>query len=174
MLIAPAATEPPTPSCYHRRGTFKLEVTYAYAQACYSAFSRGSDVADFLVPVQAAPITPLSAAAKPNTQDGGSTIQVRWGGWGWGWGVGAGIGALASAALIGAAIANSPYYYGGYYPYYGGYPYYGYGYPYGYSTPYYPSYSYGYYRPYRHYYVSHRSYWRNSYGMYRVRHYRHW
>jgi len=56
------------------------------------------------VPVQAAPITPLSAAAKPNTQDGGSTIQVRWGGWGWGWGVGAGIGALASAALIGAAI----------------------------------------------------------------------
>ena len=33
------------------------------------------------VPVQAAPITPLSAVAKPNTQDGGTTIPVRW--WGW-------------------------------------------------------------------------------------------
>src|ERR1700751_4331085 len=48
MLTAAAATKPPTPRCDHRRGTFKLEVTYAYAQACYSAFSRGSDVADFL------------------------------------------------------------------------------------------------------------------------------
>jgi hypothetical protein len=139
------------------------------------------------VPVQAAPITPLSAAAKPNAEDGGSIVQVRWGGWhggwghgwhggGWGWGVGA----LAAGALIGAAIA-SPYYYGGYYPYYDyGYPYYGYGYPYGYSTAYYPSYSYGYYRPIRRYYfghryyVGHRPYWRHSYGMYRVHHYRHW
>lgn len=114
------------------------------------------------VPVQAAPITPLSAAAKPNVQDGGSAIQVRWGGWrgGWGGGWGWGVGALAAGALVGAAIA-SPYYYGGYYPSYGygypsygyGYPSYGYGYPYGYARAYYPSYGYGYYRPYRRYYA---------------------
>ena len=73
------------------------------------------------VPVRAAPVTPLSAAAKSNVQDNGSAIQVRWGGWhggGWGWG------ALAAGALIGAAV-SSPYYYGGYYRSYG----YGYGYP---------------------------------------------
>jgi hypothetical protein len=83
------------------------------------------------VPVEAAPITPLSAAARPNTQDGGSTIPVRW--WGWrGGGLGWGIGALAAGALIGAAIA-SPYTYGGYYSGYG-YPYSGYGYGYGYGS----------------------------------------
>lgn len=130
------------------------------------------------LPVQAAPITPLSAAAKLNTQDGGSTIQVRW--WGWrGGGFGWGVGALAAGALIGAAIATSPYTYGGYYPYSGyGYPYsgygYGYGYPYGYSSAYYPSYSYGYYRPIRRFHVVHHPYWRHSFGMYRGRHFRHW
>lgn len=130
-------------------------------------------------PVQAAPIPPV--AAKPYAQDDGSAIQVRWGhGWhGGGWhggGFGWGLGALAAGALIGAAVA-SPYYYGGYpgysygygYPYYGGY---GYGYPYAYAPAYYPSY--GYYRPIRRYHVWHRPYWGNSYGMYRVRHYRYW
>ncbi|HUN95377.1 MAG TPA: hypothetical protein VMU69_03955 [Bradyrhizobium sp.] len=131
------------------------------------------------VPAQAAPIAPLSVAAKPDTQGAGSAIQVRWGGrgWGGGWGWGWGVGALAAGALVGAAIANSsPYYYGGYYPYggYGG-PYYGYGYGYpygGYSVPYYPAYGYGYYRAYPRYYAGYRPYWRNSYGMYRV--YRRW
>jgi len=130
-----------------------------------------------VVPVKAAPITPLSAAAKPNTQDGGSTIPVRW--WGWrGGGLGWGIGALAAGALIGAAIA-SPYTYGGYYSGYG-YPYsgygygYGYGYPYGYSSVYYPSYSYGYYRPIRRVHVVSHPYWRHSFGMYRARHFRRW
>ena len=134
------------------------------------------------LPVQAAPLTALSAAAKPVAQDSGA-IQVRWGGWG-GWhggGIGFGIGALAAGALIGAAIA-SPYYYGGYGGYggyYGGYPSYSYGYPYGYggygySTAYYPAYSYSYYRPYRRVYAGYRPYWRNSYGMYRVHHYRHY
>jgi hypothetical protein len=134
------------------------------------------------VPVQAAPITPLSTAAKPSAQDG-SAIQVRWGGWrggGWGWrGGGWGVGALAAGAVIGAAIA-SPYAYGGYYPYSGyGSPYYGYGpaygysYPYGYSTAYYPGYSYG-YGAYPRYYAGPRPYWRSSYGMYGVRPYRGW
>ena len=132
------------------------------------------------LPVQAAPLTALSAAAKP-TEQSSQAIQVRWGGWrgGWGWGGGGaalGFGALAAGALIGAAIASSgPYYYGGGYPYYGGYPSYGYGY----STAYYPAYSYGYYRPYRQFYAGYRP-WRQSYGMYRtygvraVRHYRRW
>ncbi len=130
------------------------------------------------VPVQAAPLTALSAAAKPAAQDTNVT-QVRWGGWHGGWhggGIGFGIGALAAGALIGAAV-TSPYYYGGYYPYYGGYPayyggYYSYGYPYAYSTVTYPANSYGYYRPYyRHY--AYRHHWRHSYAMYRVHHYRH-
>src|ERR1700761_7517977 len=76
-------------------------------------------------PAQAAPITPLSIASKPVSQ-AGSVIQVRWGGgWrggGWGWrggGFGWGVGALAAGAVIGAAIAGSPYYGGGYYPAYG-------------------------------------------------------
>jgi hypothetical protein len=51
-------------------------------------------------PAQATPITPLSAVAKPSSQNG-SAIQVRWGGghggWGHGW-----HGALAAGALIGA------------------------------------------------------------------------
>ena len=68
-----------------------------------------------IAPVNSAPITPLSIAAKPGDQ----IEQVRWGGWhggwrggGWGWGVGA----LAAGALIGGAVAaaTAPYY-GGYY-----------------------------------------------------------
>lgn len=148
-----------------------------------AALSLAGAMSLVCLPVQAAPLTPLSAAAKPVAQ-GSDAIQVRWGGWHGGWhggGWGLGFGALAAGALIGAAI-SAPYAYGGYY---GGYPYYGgsydypaysysYGYPYGYgySTAYYPTYSYGYYRPYRRYYVGHRPYWRNSYGMYRVHHYR--
>jgi hypothetical protein len=119
----------------------------------------------------AAPLTPLSAAAKPALADS-NTVQVRFGGWGGGWhggwgrgwgggwgrgwgggwgGWGWGIGALAAGALIGAAIASpvyaAPYYYGGY-PYGGyGYPYYGYG-------GYYPTYAY--YQP----------RWRRSYAWY--------
>jgi hypothetical protein len=112
-------------------------------------------------PAQAAPVTPLSAAAKAH--DSG-TVQVRYGwgggwrggfggwhgGWGprgWGWGAGA----LAAGALIGAAAA-APYYGGygyggGYYPYYDEpAPYYGNGYGYG---GYYPAYGYrAYPRPY--------------------------
>jgi hypothetical protein len=105
------------------------------------------------VPAIAAPVTSLSAAAKPMTQES-DRVQVRFGGWhgGWGgWHGGRGFpaGALAGA-LIGAAIA-APYYGGGYYAYYDddyGYPappYYGYpappfGYPaipYGYPAQYY-------------------------------------
>jgi hypothetical protein len=102
-------------------------------------------------PAQAAPNTPLSAMAKAH--DNGA-VQVRygwgggWRGWGprgWGWGAGA----LATGALVGAAVAT-PYYYGsdyggGYYPYYEApapYPYDAYA-VYG---GYYPAY--GYYRPY--------------------------
>jgi hypothetical protein len=141
------------------------------------AVSLAGAVSLAALPVQAAPLTSLSAAAKPTTQDTGAIQQVRWGGW-HGGGFGFGIGALAAGALIGAAI-SSPYYYGAY-PYYAGYPYYGYGYgyPYGYTytTTYYPAYSYSYYRPYRrHYYAAYRPSWRHSYGMYRVHHhYRHY
>jgi hypothetical protein len=146
-----------------------------------AALSFAAAISLASLPVQAAPLTALSAAAKPAAQDSNFT-QVRWGGW-HGGGIGFGIGALAAGALIGAAV-TSPYYYGGYSPYYGGYsPYYAgypayyggysYGYPYGYSSAYYPSYSYSYYRPrYRHY--AYRHHWRNSYGMYRVHHYRHY
>jgi hypothetical protein len=103
-------------------------------------------------PAYSAPITPLSASARPAQAD--SFVQVRFGGFrggfggfrgggfggwhgggwhrGFGWG---GVGALAAGAVIGGALA-APYYYGGD-PYYGGYDdaYYGsgYGYP-GYST----------------------------------------
>ena len=129
--------------------TLKLVAALSVA----GAFSLAS-----FVPVQAAPIAPLSAAAKPSAQDR-AAIQVRWAGWGWG--VGAG---LLAGALVGAAIA-SPFSYGGYAPYYGyGYAYYGY--PYGYSAAYYP-YSYAYYRPWR------RPYWQ-SYGMYRLHPHRRW
>ena len=106
------------------------------------------------VPAIAAPVTSLSAAAKPMAQES-NLVQVRFGGWhgGWGgwhgrggWHGGRGFpaGALAGA-LIGAAIAV-PYYGGGYYPYYDddyGYPALPYGYPahyYGYAPGYYPDY----------------------------------
>jgi hypothetical protein len=80
----------------------------------------------------AAPVTALSAAARPVVQQG-DLIQARFGGWhggGWhggGWRGGAGLAAGALAgALIGGAIAG-PYYGGGYYP--------SYGYSYGYADP---------------------------------------
>ncbi len=105
-------------------------------------------------PAIAAPVTPLSAAAKPMAQES-DVVQVRFGGWHGGWGGwhggrGFAAGALAGA-LIGTAIAG-PYYGGGYYPYYGGdygYSALPYGYPaysYGYAPGYYPDY--GYYRSY--------------------------
>jgi len=89
------------------------------------------------VPVQAAPLTALSAAARPDGQ-AGQVVQVRFGGfrgggfhggWGGGWhrggwrggGWGWGIGGLAAGALIGAAIAAPPYWDDPYYAY-GGYP----------------------------------------------------
>lgn len=145
-----------------------------------AALSLAGAISLASLPVQAAPLTALSAAAKPAAQDS-NAVQVRWGGWHGGWGgwhgggFGFGIGALAAGALIGAAIA-SPYY--GAYPYDGGYPAYGYGDPYGYSygytTTYYPAY--GYYRPYRHFYAGYHPYWRHSYAMYgaRVHHFRHY
>jgi hypothetical protein len=100
----------------------------------------------------AAPLTALSAAAKPTEQLSAAqanTMQVRWRGGGWGWrgggwrggwgGAGFGIGAgLLAGALIGSAIAG-PGYYGG--PYYGGYGYPGY--RYGYAPAYYSSYGWG-------------------------------
>jgi hypothetical protein len=99
------------------------------------------------VPVQAAPVTALSAAAKPDGP-AGQVVQVRFGGfhgggfhggwgggfhrgWGGGWrgggwhggGWGWGLGGLAAGALIGAAVASSsPYYWGDPYYAYGGYP----------------------------------------------------
>jgi|SRR5580692_656461 hypothetical protein len=90
------------------------------------------------VPAIAAPVTSLSAAAKPMAQES-DLVQVRFGGWhggsgGWHGGRGFPAGALAGA-LIGAAIA-APYYSGGYYTYYDddyGYP----ALPYGYSAHYY-------------------------------------
>jgi len=139
------------------------------------------------VPAQAAPMTPLSVAAKPAAGQS-DAVQVQWRGWGgwggrWGGGWGWGVGALAAGALVGAAIANSSPYYGGYGGYYPGYAYGGYGAGYGYtgygydddyystayypaySTGYYPAYSYGYSRPYGAY-AGYRPYWGNSYGMY--------
>jgi hypothetical protein len=111
------------------------------------------------------------AAVKAATS--GNTVNVRWGwghhgGW-WGPGIGVGIG----LGLLGAAaIASSPYYYGGYgcpYGYYGGYGcgygyagyYGGYGYPgYGYYGGYgYPAYAY-YARPYYGWGWRHHRHWR--------------
>jgi hypothetical protein len=124
----------------------------AAALSLVGALSLASDG-----PAQSAPLTGLSAAARPDAQQS-DAVQVRFGGWGGGWrgggwgggwrGRGWGWG-LAAGAVVGAAIA-SPYYYGGYYPYSGyGYGYPSYGYPdYGYAAEYYPAYSYGYYRPY--------------------------
>jgi len=84
-----------------------------------------------LGPANSAPLTALSAAAKPSDP---AVQQARWGGWhgGWGGGWGWGFGALAAGALIGGALAAAatPYYD----PYYYGY---GYGYPaYGYAPGY--------------------------------------
>jgi hypothetical protein len=96
------------------------------------------------VPAIAAPITPLSAAAKPMAES--DLVQVGFGGWHGGWGgwhggPGFAAGALAGA-LIGGAIAG-PYYGGGYYRYYED----DYGYsalPHGYAPEnyYYPRYAY--------------------------------
>jgi hypothetical protein len=62
-------------------------------------------------PALAAPLTPLSSAARPAAEQN-DMVQVRYG-WGWGgWGVGAG---LLAGALIGAAIAAPAY--GASYPY---------------------------------------------------------
>jgi len=109
-------------------------------------------------PAHAAPLTALSAAAKPVTQDT-NTVQVRWGGWHGGWGGGWGIGAgLLAGALIGTALAA---------PYYGAYPYYDGGYyGYGYAPAYYPAYAYRqYWRPVWRRHVWHRPYyWRHSYA----------
>jgi hypothetical protein len=131
-----------------------------------------------LAPASSAPLTALSAAAKPSEP---AVQQVRWGGWrggGWGGGWGWGFGALAAGALIGGALAaaTTPYYGYGYgYPAYGygyGYPAYGYGYQgypaYGYANPGYGySYpTYGYYRPYGAYAYSNRPYWRDRYYRY--------
>jgi hypothetical protein len=71
-------------------------------------------------PAIAAPVTPLSVAAKPMPQ-AGDLVQVRYGGWHGGGAFAAG---AIAGALIGAAVAG-PYYGGGYYPYHS----YGYGYP---------------------------------------------
>ena len=98
-------------------------------------------------PAVAAPVTSLSAAAKPVAQER-DLVQVRYGGWhggGGGWHGGRGFPAAAFAgALIGGAIAAAPYYGGGYYPSYDDD--YGYAAPYGYSAPYYgdPAPYYGY------------------------------
>ena len=87
-------------------------------------------------PAVAAPVTSLSAAAKPVAQER-DLVQVRYGGWhggGGGWHGGRGFPAAAFAgALIGGAIAAAPYYGGGYYPSYDDD--YGYAAPYGYSAP---------------------------------------
>jgi hypothetical protein len=96
------------------------------------------------VPSMAA--VPTAIAAIKNAPSD-NTVSVRWWGWhhhhGW-WGPAIGLG--IGLGLLGAAIATSPYYYGGYYGcppygYYGGYYGCGYGYPayYGgyYARPYY-------------------------------------
>src|SRR5690348_14320518 len=90
-------------------------------------------------PAWSAPVTALSAAAKPANEISGAAVPVRFGGWhgggwhgggwhgggwhhgGWGWGAGA----LAAGALLGAGIAaaTTPYYYDDPYYYGGGYPY---------------------------------------------------
>ncbi|MBI5262743.1 MAG: hypothetical protein HY852_13105 [Bradyrhizobium sp.] len=130
-------------------------------------------------PAYSAPLTALSAVAKPAEQAG--VVQVHYRGWhGGGWG----FGALAAGALIGGALAaaTTPYYYGGG-PYYGyaGYPAYGYGYGYGYprygyAGGYYPGYAYRpfyrrHYIGYRPYWGGYRPYWGHRYGGY---HWRRW
>jgi hypothetical protein len=80
-------------------------------------------------PAMAAPVTPLSVAAKPQAQEA-NLVQARFGGWGWrgGWGRGWrgggwgwGLGAALAGAAIGTALA-APYYGDAYaydYPAYG-------------------------------------------------------
>jgi hypothetical protein len=120
-----------------------------------------------LAPANSAPLTAVSAAAKPSDP---AVQQVRWGGWrgggwhgGWGGGWGWGFGALAAGALIGGALAaaTTPYYDPYYYGYGYGYPAYSYGYPgYAYSYP-----TYG-YRPFGAYAYYNRPYWRDRYYRY--------
>jgi len=129
-------------------------------------------------PANAAPLTPMSAAAKPQATST-DVVQARFGGWGGGWhgggwgrgwhggGWGWGLGAALAGAAIGAAV-TAPYW-GGYDPYYydTGYPAYGYGYGY-------PAYTYSYaavpaitvVRPAwrRHYGWYHRPYWRSRFA----------
>jgi len=184
LLIANAATNDDGSKLDAEAGNPETEVTMHTTRVA-AALSLVGAISLASLPVQAAPLTSLSAAAKPAAQSSDAIQQVRWGGWHGGWhggGLAFGIGALAAGALIGAAIA-SPSYYGGYpyyggYSYYGGSPYYGYGYgsPYrwGYSTTYYPSYSYSYYRPYRPYaFGYHRPYRHFAYGYRYHRPYRH-
>ncbi|MGJ5011729.1 hypothetical protein ACQR05_28465 [Bradyrhizobium oligotrophicum] len=129
----------------------------------------------------AAPLTPLSATARPAAHPFGSQgelTEVRWRG---GWGIGAG---LLAGALVGSALA-SPYYYDAY-PAYDGYGY-AYG-PAGYDpryayTPYWGGYGWGagpgFYTAYSYapapwgYTMRHQ--WRNSYGWQprRWRHHHH-
>ena len=49
-----------------------------------AAISLAGAMSLVALPVQAAPLTPLSAAAKPPAQ-GTDAIQIRWGGWHGGW-----------------------------------------------------------------------------------------
>jgi len=120
-------------------GNPELEVTPCARPGLLPRFSFAAAMSLASLPVQAAPLTPLSAAAKPDAQ-GSSSIQVRWGGWGGGWhggGIGFGIGALAAGALIGAAVSK-PLLLTALFPDYAGYrPIMAAthnGYPYGYST----------------------------------------
>ena len=101
------------------------------------ALGMASAMALTAVPAFAGPLMPNQAAVKAAAPDQGTDVQWRRHR-GWGPGVGIGIGAgIAAGALVGSAVAGSPYY-GGYYyeePVYAT--------PYAYQ-PVYPSYGYGY------------------------------
>ena len=140
-----------------------------------SATIVAATVATFAGSAGATPLSggslPLKDAAAPAFE----TVQWRggwgwggwrggWGGWrgGWGWG-GVGLG-LATGAIIGGAVAATPYYsdYSYSYPYYSSYsyPYYS-----SYSYPYYGSYSYPSYAYYNPVYYGGYGYWPyQSYG----------
>jgi hypothetical protein len=112
----------------------RVELTMSMLKTV-AALSLAGAISAASGPASAAPLSSLSALAKPAE----NTAQVRWGGgwhgggWhggGWhggGWGLGAG---LLAGGLIAGALA-APYYYGGGYD-----PYYSYGYAY-------PAYGYG-------------------------------